>query len=83
MFSSVETMSDVQIKISYIIAPVNESVTIRASPLTPEIEQRNDEAFTRNKNFIARDDQIINSLNAGISVGQHEGCAIDLDTSEI
>ncbi len=73
MFSAADTMSDLQIKISYIIAPVNESVTIRANPLTPEIEQRNDEAFTRNKNFVARDDQIINSLNAGISVGQHEG----------
>ncbi len=73
IFSATDTIAGLQIKASYVIAPVNESVTIRANPLTPEIEQRNDEAFTKNKNFVARDDQIINSLNAGISVGQHEG----------
>lgn len=72
-FSAEETLTGLQIKISYIIAPINESVTIRANPLTPEIEQRNDEAFDKNKIFVARDDQVINSLNAGISVGQHEG----------
>ena len=73
IFAATDAVTDLQIKISYIIAPVNESVTIRANPLTPEIEQRNDEAFTGNKNFVARDDQIIQSLNAGISAGQHEG----------
>ena len=73
IFAATDAVSNLQIKTSYIIAPVNESVTIRADPLTPEIEQRNDEAFTKNKNFVARDDQIIQSLNAGISVGQHEG----------
>ncbi len=73
IFAPTDTLINLQIKVSYIIAPVNESVTIRADPLTPEIEQRNDEAFTRNKIFVARDDQIINSLNAGISTGQHEG----------
>lgn len=73
IFAATDAVTDLQIKISYIIAPVNESVTIRANPLTPEIEQRNDEAFTANKNFVARDDQIIQSLNAGISAGQHEG----------
>ncbi len=73
IFAATDTIIGLQIKTSYIIAPVNESVTIRANPLTPEIEQRNDEAFTRNKNFVARDDQIIQSLNAGISAGQHEG----------
>ncbi len=73
IFSVTDTIVGLQIKISYIIALVNESVTIRANPLTPEIEQRNDEAFSRNKNFVARDDQIIQSLNAGISAGQHEG----------
>ncbi|MEO7672690.1 MAG: TonB-dependent receptor plug domain-containing protein [Pyrinomonadaceae bacterium] len=72
-FGPTDKLENLQIKISFIIAPINESVTIRANPLTPEIEQRNDEAFTKNKNFVARDDQVINSLNAGISVGQHEG----------
>ncbi len=72
-FSVGDTISALQIRITYIIAPFNESVTIRADPLPPEIEQRNDEAFDKNKIFVARDDQVINSLNAGISVGQHEG----------
>lgn len=73
IFAPTDNLENLQIKISYIIAPVNESVTIRANPLTPEIEQRNDAAFDKNKNFVARDDQIIQSLNAGISAGQHEG----------
>ncbi len=73
IFGPSDKLDKLQIKISYIIAPINENVTIRANPLTPEIEQRNDEAFDRNKNFVARDDQVINSLNSGISVGQHEG----------
>lgn len=72
-FAVSDTTAGLQIKISYVIASINENVTIRAHPLTPEIEQRNDEAFDKNKNFVARDDQVINSLNAGISVGQHEG----------
>ncbi len=72
-FATSDAVAGLQIKISYVIAPINESVTIRANPLTPEIEQRNDEAFDKNKNFVARDDQVINSLNSGISVGQHEG----------
>ncbi|MEP6903098.1 MAG: TonB-dependent receptor plug domain-containing protein [Actinomycetota bacterium] len=72
IFAVTDTITDLQIKISYIIAPVNENVTIRANPLTPEIEQRNEEAF-KNKIFVARDDQVIQSLNAGISAGQHEG----------
>ncbi|MGI8495317.1 MAG: TonB-dependent receptor [Pyrinomonadaceae bacterium] len=73
IFAPSDELENLQIKVSYIIAPINESVTIRANPLTPEIEQRNDEAFDRNKIFVARDDQIIQSLNAGISAGQHEG----------
>lgn len=72
IFAPTDEIGDLQIKISYIIAPINESVTIRANPLTPEIEQHNEEAF-KNKIFVARDDQIIQSLNAGISAGQHEG----------
>ncbi len=72
IFAPTDSLENIQIKISYIIAPVNESVTIRANPLTPEVEQHNEEAF-KNKTFVARDDQVINSLNAGISAGQHEG----------
>ena len=51
--------------------PISETVTIQDDTLTPDLETRNDTVY---KNFLLnRDDQIIQSLNAGINAGQHEG----------
>ena len=72
IFAVTDKTENLQIKISYTVAPINENVTIRAEALTPEIEQQNETIF-KNKLVVARDDQILQSLNAGISVGQHEG----------
>jgi len=71
IFAPAETITGLQIKISYLVSPVNESVTIRAESLSPEVDRRN-ETIYKNTLF-GRDDQVIQSLNAGINAGQHEG----------
>ena len=71
IFAPTETLENVQIKISYVVSPINESVTIEDDTLTPEIEQRNDTIYKNT--LFGRDDQLIQTLNAGINAGQHEG----------
>lgn len=66
-----ESTANLQIKITYFIPPIAESVTIIGEALTPEVEFRND-SYYKNTLF-GRDDQLIQSLNAGINAGQHEG----------
>jgi len=71
VFSSQDSLENIQIKIAYIVPPVNESVTIQAETLAPDIERRNDTIYKNN--LFGRDDQLIFTLNAGINAGQHEG----------
>ncbi len=71
IFAPADTLVNLQIKISYTVAAVNESVTIQADSLTPEIDRRNDTIYKNT--LFGRDDQIIQGLNAGINAGQHEG----------
>jgi outer membrane receptor protein involved in Fe transport len=71
IFAPTEAITDLQIKISYLVSPVNESVTIQAENVTPEVDQRNDTVYKNT--LFGRDDQVIQSLNAGINAGQHEG----------
>ncbi len=71
IFAVIDTLVNLQIKISYIVSSVNESVTIQAESVTPEIDRRNDTVYKNT--LFGRDDQIIQSLNAGINAGQHEG----------
>ena len=71
IFSAQDALENVQIKITYIVPPVNENVTIQAESLTPQIENRNDTIYKNN--LFGRDDQLIFTLNAGINAGQHEG----------
>ncbi|MGC2234678.1 MAG: TonB-dependent receptor [Pyrinomonadaceae bacterium] len=71
IFAPADKIEDVQIKIEYVVPPVNETVTIQDDTLAPDIEIRNDTVY---KNFLLnRDDQLIQGLNAGINAGQHEG----------
>ncbi len=70
-FAGSDNVDGIQAKITYRIAPISESVTIRNDALTPDIETRND-AIYKNSLF-SRDDQLIQTLNAGINAGQHEG----------
>ena len=71
IFAPADKLENVQIKVSFVVSPVNETVTIQADTLAPNIESRNDTIY---KNFLfGRDDQLIQGLNAGINAGQHEG----------
>ena len=71
IFAPNENLENIQIKINYVVPPVSESVTITDDTLSPEIERRNESVY--NNTLFGRDDQIIQTLNAGINAGQHEG----------
>ena len=71
IFSVTDTLIRLQIKSNFVVRPINENVTIEANTLTPEVEQRN-ESIYKNTLF-GRDDQLVQTLNAGINAGQHEG----------
>ncbi len=71
IFSASENLENLQIKITYVVSPVSENVTINDDALSPEIERRNESVY--NNTLFGRDDQLIQTLNAGINAGQHEG----------
>lgn len=71
IFAAGADTENLQIKISCVIAAVNESVAIKDDTLTPDSDTRNDTIY---KNFLfGRDDRLIQTLNAAINAGQHEG----------
>lgn len=70
-FSAIENTKDLQVKVTYVVPPLTENVTIQADTLTPDVEFRNDSLYK--DTLFGRDDQLIQSLNAGINAGQHEG----------
>ncbi len=70
-FSADESVDRVMLKITFVVPPINESVTIQGDSLEPVVERRNG-AIYKNSLF-QRDDQLIFTLNAGINAGQHEG----------
>ena len=70
-FVADEKTTNLQIKMSYLVPPITESVTIQDDTLTPDIDFRNDSIYTNT--LFGRDDQLIQSLNSGINAGQHEG----------
>ena len=71
IFAPTDKIEDVQIKINYVVPPVSATVTIENDTLTPELETRNDTVYKNT--LFGRDDQLIQTLNAGINAGQHEG----------
>ena len=71
LFAATDNLENLQIKIVFTVAPVNETVIIEDNTLTPQIEFRNKNIY--NKTLFSRDDQIFQTLNAGINAGQHEG----------
>jgi len=62
---------NLRIKVTVVIAPIQESVVIRDTTLNPTIDQRNDTVYKNT--LFERDDQLVETLNAGINAGQHEG----------
>jgi outer membrane receptor protein involved in Fe transport len=63
--------TNLEIHIHYNIAPVHEKLVITSTALDPTIDRRNDSIYKNT--LFSRDDQILDSLAAGINAGQHEG----------
>lgn len=70
-FGPGESTQRLIVKINYIVPPIAETVTIQAGSLEPSVEFRNGAIYT--DSLFNRDDQLIQTLNAGINAGQHEG----------
>jgi len=61
----------VKIAVDYSLPAIHQSMVITASVLEPQVETHSDEVYKRT--LFSRDDQLLESLNAGINAGQHEG----------
>ena len=66
-----ESAEDLQIKVAFLVEPVHESVVISATTPEPGVERRDDAVYK--DTLFSRDDQLLQTLNAGINAGQHEG----------
>lgn len=62
---------NLELEIQFVIPPVHDSVVIVASPFNPGIDRRDDAIYK--STLFSRDDQILQTLDAGINAGQHEG----------
>jgi hypothetical protein len=71
IIGSGDPSTNLRIEIEYLIPPIHQSLVITASALEPQLETRNDEVYKRT--LFSRDDQLLETLNAGINAGQHEG----------
>jgi TonB-dependent Receptor Plug Domain len=60
-----------QLRVSYAIPALHEGLVISATALNPTIDQRNDNVYKNT--LFSRDDQLFDTLAAGINTGQHEG----------
>ena len=65
------TLENVHLSVNYTIPAVHESLVISATALNPTIDQRNENVYK--STLFSRDDQIFDTLAAGINAGQHEG----------
>lgn len=61
----------IEIQADYVVDPIHDAIIIEASSFDPTIDRRN-EAIYRDTLF-SRDDQVFQTLDAGINAGQHEG----------
>ena len=66
-----EPATDLRLVVTYIVPPVQESVTIVDTTLDPGIDRLNERVYR--DTLFSRDDQIFHTLDAGINAGQHEG----------
>lgn len=71
IYAADENTENRQIKIAYKIPPVHVSVVIEDATLAPDVETRNRSIYENT--LFSRDDQVLQTLNAGINAGQHEG----------
>jgi outer membrane receptor protein involved in Fe transport len=66
-----EAGEDLRLLIEYVVPPIHESIVIVDSSLDPGVERRNEEVYRAT--LFSRDDQLFDTLAAGINAGQHEG----------
>jgi len=66
-----DSIDNLTIRVKFVVPPVHETIVIQATALDPGIDRR-DDAVYKNTLF-SRDDQVFQTLNAGINAGQHEG----------
>ncbi len=71
VLSASEIAGGLVLVIRYTIPLVHEDLVISASALNPTIDQRNDTVYKNT--LFSRDDQLVDTLAAGINTGQHEG----------
>jgi TonB dependent receptor/TonB-dependent Receptor Plug Domain len=60
-----------KITVEFVIPPIHESLVISAAVLEPAIDRRDGVVYK--STLFSRDDQVFHTLDAGISLGQHEG----------
>lgn len=70
-FLANDDLSNIVLRVKYTVPPLHENMVIQAEVLDPIIDKRNDVIYK--DTLFNRDDQLIETLNAGINVGQHEG----------
>ncbi|MBC7929243.1 MAG: TonB-dependent receptor [Rubrivivax sp.] len=66
-----EATENLRLLIEYVVPPIHESIIIVDSSLDPSVERRNEEIYRGT--LFSRDDQLFDTLAAGINAGQHEG----------
>jgi hypothetical protein len=66
-----EASENLRLIIEYVVPPIHESMVIVDSSLEPGVERRNEEIYRGT--LFSRDDQLFDTLAAGINAGQHEG----------
>jgi TonB-dependent receptor-like protein/carboxypeptidase family protein len=64
-------LDNIRIQAAYRIPPVHQDIVVTASPLETQVQTYTDEIYKRA--LFSRDDQLLETLNAGINAGQHEG----------
>lgn len=70
-FSPEQFTKSLKLVINYTVAPIHEELVINSSTIEPNIERRNEKIY--DGTLFSRDDQIFQTLDAGINAGQHEG----------
>lgn len=69
--AATDPTENLSFKVEYLIPPIHESLVIQANQLEPAIDRRNSAVY--DNTLFNRDDQLLQTLSAGINAGQHEG----------
>jgi outer membrane receptor protein involved in Fe transport len=71
LIAAAEAAEDLRLLVEYVVPPIHESMVIIDASLDPGVERRNEEVYR--STLFSRDDQLFDTLAAGINAGQHEG----------